>query len=395
MPNSQIQSSWSKFFFRLIGFSTLFIVGFTLIFYLASPFYTFEQPKQFAGEYMYNPYAGISLKNQKDFSFHLSAHHMADVLLNGRLRINLKYNDSIVYAPKSMDISNFQFLHQFADSRGDLLNIYRHGYGITKDQQLCIGARKVVWTEYPVIQNLRHKQDIIEKLHRTSRLIALSDPYISYSENELKYLSGYHLIELTNTEDEALNSWDLALSNGHRIYLMLTNLEFRGLKLYEQMLHFNHVLAKSDSLDAVVQALDEGTFYSVAFPESLKNTLSVRLKIAVVERDTFFVEVEPFATSFRFIGQDGKQLQKSDSTIKAAYPIRKEDTYIRTEITFDDGTIMFLNPISRQEEQNQERQKLSEFNSTHTALMRGVYIVLIMILLQLIYRWQIKKLKSK
>jgi len=344
---------------------------------------------------MYNPYAGISLKNQKDLSFHLSAHHMADVLLNGRLRINLKFNDSIVYAPNNMDISNFQFMHQFADARGDLLNIYRHGYGFTNDQQLCIGARKVIWTEYPVIQNLRHKQDIIEKLHRTSRLIALSDPFLSYTANDLKYLSGYHLMELTNTQADALNSWDIALSNGHRIYLMLTNLEFRGLKLYEQMLHFNHVLAKSDSLDAFVQALDEGTFYSISFPESLKNTLSVLLKSAVVERDTFFVEVEPFAASFRFIGQDGKQLQISDSTIKAAYPIRKEDTYIRTEITFDDGTIMFLNPISRQEEQNQERQKLSEFNSTHTALMRGVYIVLIMILLQLFYRWQIKKLKSK
>jgi len=394
MPHSQNQFSWTKFLSRFIGISLLLIMGFILVFYLSAPFYTFKQPEQFTGKLIYNPYSHISNKIQKDFSFQMNAHHFADVLLNGKFRINLKHNDSIVYAPQSMDVSNFQFIRQFIDSRGDFLNIYRHGYGITNDQQLCIGARKVVWTDYPFFQNLRHKQDIIDRLLRSSRLVALSDPSISYSEKELKYLSGYQLMEFTNVQEESVNSWDLALSNGHRVNLMLSNIEFKGLIINELMLHSNHLFTKTDSPDAVIQALDQGSFFSLTRPATLENSITIRLKSASVERDTFFVLVEPLAASFRFIGQDGKLLQKTDSTDLAAYPIQDSDSYVRTEITFYDGSVIFLNPLSRQKDPEQERQKLYTFNATHTALMRGVYIVLIMLLLQIIYRWQVKKIRK-
>lgn len=396
MHQSQSLVSWPKAIFRILVISIAIFAGFLVLFYLAAPFYTFREPKLFEGPNFYNPYADTTATIEREIQINLNALNLVDVVLNGRLDINLKYYDSLVYEPMSLDISNFQFSHHFVDPKGNLLNFYRHGYGLTGDQQLCIGSRKVIWTDYPFIQHLRHKQDILEKVGRYCELVALTDPIRSYTQEELKYLSGYQLMEVTNTNEASMSSWDMALSFGHRVYLILSNLETGGESINPKMVHTNYLFVKENSIDAIIESLNKGHFYSISQPVDSPYGPICDLKNVDVLNGVMTVEVQPQAERIRFIGQNGLLLQTIDKCEKATYTMEPTDTYVRGEAFFADGSILYFNPVNRQEFPNEMvRQDLASLDSIKTAWMRGLYIVIIMLLAQLFFRWQIKGLKKQ
>ncbi len=396
MSQSQTMFSWTKIVYRFFGGSLLIIGSFLVIFYLSAPFYHFQEPQLFEGSAFYNPYADTNAKIEREVQINLNALHLADVILNGKLRINLKYYDSLVYAPLSLDISNFQFSHRFADSSGKLLNFYRHGYGFTGDQQLCIGSRKVIWTDYPFVQHLRHKQDILDKIDRHCDLVALTDPARSYTQEELKYLSGYQLMEVTNTREESMSSWDMALSYGHRVYLLLSNLETEGENINQKMVHSNHLFVKENSIDALIESLDNGHFYSISHPLEAPFGRVAKLQYVSMINDSLVIAVEPQAQKWRFIGQNGLLLQTIENTDIASYTLQPSDAYVRTEIFFADGSILYINPINRQPIHDEViRQDLARLDSVKTAWMRGLYVVLIMLFTQLIFRWQIHRMRKQ
>ncbi len=395
MPHSQTQFSWAKFFFRFFWISLLISLMFLLIFYLAAPFYTFRSPLPFSGGLIRNPYAGSDTLSTHTVRFHLNALHLADVIINGKMRFVVKHHDSLLSHPEGLDISNFQLRHRFIDRDSELLTIYRHGYGLTSDQQLCFGADKVIWTEYPFFQALRHKQDILEKLGRSSKLVALSDPKRSYTDDQLRFLSGYQLFELTELSKESLRGWDWVLSHGHRIYFILSNLDFTGLKLDEQIIHTVHFFAGSFTGQSMLDAFNAGSFYTLSRPVGASDSLSPDLIRLSCVADTLRLHIVPLPRQIRFIGQDGNLRQVVEGSNQAMYVLQAHDTYIRTEISFEDRSLMLLNPLTRESEPDQERQKLAVFDPFMTASMRAVYIILMMLVIQIGYRWFVSRINRK
>jgi hypothetical protein len=70
-------------------------------------------------------------------------------------------------------ISNYQSIsNAFADSAFNVPS-YEHGFGIRKKHHLLIGARKVLWFDYPLYQNINHKQHMLNLLRPLSDIVAM------------------------------------------------------------------------------------------------------------------------------------------------------------------------------------------------------------------------------
>ena len=54
--------------------------------------------------------------------------------------------------------------------------LYEHGYNITKEHQLAIGARRVEWLDFPIWTWLHQKQFILNRVAQTSDLVAINHP---------------------------------------------------------------------------------------------------------------------------------------------------------------------------------------------------------------------------
>jgi hypothetical protein len=119
------------------------------------------------------------------------------------------------------DVAGVSNYHTIATQPGrDTLPIYEHGYNISKRHQLAIGARKVAWFDFPLWQGLSHEQWIIDQVGATADLVALAHPGVrdSYTEDNLRSLTGYQLLEVVNGPFDAEEPWDWALSSGHAVW---------------------------------------------------------------------------------------------------------------------------------------------------------------------------------
>lgn len=393
MPYTSANFSWYRFVVRLVKAGFWMVVILISVFYLSAPYFQFPKPAAFAGKHFYNPYADSMLPQAKHISFRMNALHLADVLLNGRVRLHIKHADTLPQPPFELDISNFQYRHRYLDRNNELLTIYRHGYGLTNDQQLCVGAEKVIWTEYPFVQQLRHKQDVLWKLSRSAKVVALTDPARSYTDEQLQLLSGYQLMELTNTEAASLHAWDVALSHGHYIHLLLTNLDKQGLNLEEEILFSNQMLMNEINAGTLTKALLDGRFFNLSRPASVSETPAPELISVKVNNDTLTVKTMPEATSITYIGQNGKVLLHHDKLPAAGYPLKEDDSYVRVQLSFADGSTIYLNPIARSSNAGLPEQPAAVFDSVQTALMRAAFTILIVFFLALFIHYSGRKAK--
>jgi hypothetical protein len=87
--------------------------------------------------------------------------------------------------------------HWIAAQHGiDTLPLYEHGYNIAKGHQLAIGAHSVEWLDFPIWQGRDQKQYIIDRVGAAADLVALNHPNTAYSEDDLRDLTSYQLLEV-------------------------------------------------------------------------------------------------------------------------------------------------------------------------------------------------------
>lgn len=110
------------------------------------------------------------------------------------------------------------------------------------------------------------------------------------------------------------------------------------------------------------------------------------LQKAQLVGNQFGVRVSKPIRKARFIGQGGMILQGerfADSTFEIGYEIQPTDTYVRTEITFFDGTTMWLNPVTRHESESIVFQRLDHVSWLWTAALWAAYILLIVLIVKI------------
>jgi len=343
------------------------IFGVEIILYLMAPIYSFPEPQPFQGDLFLNPYQNLDSAHWRKANFHFHTRAWGG-LTSGRHNTHQAFYDT--YHQLGYDapqISNYQSIDHFYQDSAFFVPTYEHGFGIRKKHQMLIGAKKVLWFDYSLFQNLNHKQHILNLLRPKSDIVAIAHPDWEggYSPEHMKYLSNYDLIEVLDNNWRSVPQWDAALSSGHPAYILSDDDAHDIADPYQ--IHRCLTYIHSPSLEGknLVKALRAGQAFGAeiymldgeTFEQKIIHSKEIpRLNSVRMTGDTLCVSVSQKAFKISFIGQDGKIRKNIYLNDQACYAFKPWDTYIRTEITFivnyaypkvGQGTKFYLNPVFR------------------------------------------------
>ncbi len=320
----------NRFYLALTGIICAILLFF-LVLYLAVPSYSFAEIEPFNGEFVYNPYSDIN-------------------------RINY-----------------FDFRSESIENQG--IKVYEYGYAITGTRYLCFGYENKRKIDYPFLQSIHYKQFNIDKLNKQCRLVAPSHPSKGFKKGELTHLDHYRVMEALSPNDNSLYYWDIALSNGHRVNIIATNgNDFDTIK------YLTATIGENDA-ESVYKSLETGNAYAVAYRGNLIDV--PELQEVMFNNDTLKVSVSAEAKEIRFIGQNAIVKQTVSDASEACYVIKNDDTYIRTEIEFNSGNTLYLNPLVRHQYQYFFDLNKAKVMKGRTYLMWAVYIIVIVFLIRM------------
>lgn len=310
----------NRFYLALTGIIGAILL-FLLVLYLAVPSYSFAEIEPFNGDFIYNPYSEIKRINYIDF--------------------------------RAENI----------DNQG--IKVYEYGYAMTGTRYLCLGYEKKRKIDYPFLQSVHYKQFNIDELNKKTRLVALAHPSKGFKQGELTHLDHYRVIEALSPGDNSLYYWDVALSNGHRVNIIATGEN-----------HATACLADNDNV-SVLKSVETGNSYAVKYFRPLIKV--PELQYVELHDDIVSLAVTAMAKEIRFIGQNAQIKQKLTDVSEGFYPFEKDDTYIRAEIEFADGTTLYLNPLVRHQYQYFFDLDKAKVMKGRTYLMWAVYIIVVVV----------------
>ena len=312
-------------------------------------------------------------------------------ITNGRSNTN-EMVDS-VYTALGFDhvgLSDYNKINYYDSTNPSFIPAYEHGYGIFKIHQLCVGAEKIRRLDFFAFQNLSMKQHTLNRLEKQTRLAIPAHPSFvkkGYLVDDMKYLSNYKLMEVLNGFRISTAHWDTALSNGHLVYLIGNDDSHDVSDITDIATRFTMINADENEAEKILSSLENGNAVGVDFPIIYDETLEQKIKrlkknlphITQVELkdDTLLVSASKPISKIRFIGQEGKELKTQKNIKTGTYAIQPEDNYVRCELKFKDGTTLYLNPITRHENNEITKQRLDHINYPKTIILWTVYLSII------------------
>jgi hypothetical protein len=396
------RTSVFKLILKGVLYFILGVVVTELLIYFTVPVYDFPVPEPFSGDKIYNPYARMDSTHWKKANFHFHTRAWSG-LTSGRHNTNEAFWET--YKKLGYDvpcISNYQSISAFNKDSSFYIPVYEHGFGVRKKHQLCIGAEKVLWLDYSLVQNLNNKQHILNLLHDQCEIVAIAHPdwEHGYPLGQMKYLSNYDLIESMDANWRSIPQWDAALSSGHPVYILADDDAHDIADPYQVGRMATFINSGSLNAKELLRNLRDGLAFGAeifmynneSFDDKAKDARLVpRLDRVTVRNDTLFVAVSKNALKFRFIGQDGRVKKTVRFTDHAWYRILPEDTYIRTEIIFPTkyrgpGTTFYLNPVFRYNGVKPDNSLRAEFNFARTWIFRLFSIPSLFGLIYIVFR---------
>ena len=350
---------------RILKYTGLFVaylIGFLLLVftlkYITCPVFDFEKEEPFSGDEIYNPYTGIENHKWWKGNFQVQSYAWAGITA-GRRNSNDEIYD--VYKKLGYDIiatSDYQRINRYHEGKPGYIPVYEHGYGIQKSHQVLIGAKQVLWKDYPFFQTIHNKQHIINKLREDNELIFLAHPKLrnGYSVEDMTILTGYTGIEVLNNFRTSTEHWDAALSAGNYVTI-LGNDDAHDVSNPDEIGHHCTLIsAPSIQQEDIIHALKLGSAIGVKAWRPLGETMEDKVKRigrlprllrAEIKNDTFYISTDSLIKETRFIGQEG-QIRKIDKSARSPFiTFSAQDKYIRTEIEFANRITFYLNPVCR------------------------------------------------
>ena len=369
------------------------------------PVYVFDSPVPFHGDYLHNPYQDIDSTYWKCCNFHGHTRQYGGVT-NGRNNGNAVYDSMYrLFGYDHVGISDYNKVNSYENGKDPgFIPGYEHGYNVWKTHQVCLGTKKVRRIDYFFYQTLSHKQHMLNKLGEQNRVVAVAHPSFvdgSYNVRDMKYLSNYKILEVLNGFVNSPEHWDMALSNGHLVYLIADDDTHDVLKVNDIALKITYLNAKENDAEQLYDALLSGKAVGVDFKLDREEKMENKVKrfkrdipylySAKLNENIFSVNVSKPIRNVKFIGQNGTILKeenykKEDKRSGTFYEIQLSDQYVRTVLTFFDGTSMWLNPVTRHENAQITKQRLDHISYTWTAALWLIYIGIITLICLFIKR---------
>lgn len=341
---------------RMLFGLVLFLALVAVVNYSAAPFYSFPDPQPFSGTRWHNPYTSIDSASWLKGNFQVQSRVWGG-LTNGRK--NDAESIYKVYQDVGYDIvgiSDYMHVNTWARDSATWLPMYEHGYGLRKNHQVCLGTSKVTWADYPLPQHIHQKQHILNLLRPNNAVVAIAHPRLmnAYSPEDMLHLNGYDCIEVLNTFRESIVHWDSALSAGHAVYI-LANDDAHDITKPHEVARYATMVNAPENGDSITEAIRVGRAFGARLPswdgmtfddKAERDRLMPVLSYVTLLGDSLIVAFTQPA-NIHFIGQEGKKLHTADSVAETTYFLQPEDTYVRIEASFADGTHFFMNPVYR------------------------------------------------
>jgi len=383
------------------------ILAVLLLMLFMTPVYDFPRPEPFAGENISNPYEKMDSLAWRKTNFHFHTRAWFG-LTSGRNNTTKAFWST--YGKLGYDvpcISDYMSINAFNKDSVFYIPVYEHGFGVRKKHHILIGAKKVLWYDYSLYQNIHNKQHILDLLRDQSEIVAIAHPdwENGFSCDDMKYLSNYDLLEVLDNNWRSVPQWDAALSSGHPVFILADDDAHDIADPYEVGRCATFINSPTRDATSMMRALKEGRAYGVdlfmgdnyTFEQKAKDAKTLAYPVSVrVKRDTLFVAMSDSVVRFKFIGQDGRCMKYSFFGKTAWYRIRPEDSYIRTEIvTYNQyryaGSVIYLNPVYRYQDTKPDNSMRAEVNFARTWIFR---LCSIPALLSLILIWYYRRKRA-
>lgn len=318
-------------------------VGFLYVF---SPIYRFPPPQPFAGPQWFNPYqdsgpvwqrCNFHVHSRNWFGLTQGVNHPEDIRETYR---RMGYN--------VLSISDYQHITPSGFSRLLDIPVYEHGYNTGKVHQIVLGARKVMWLDYPLGQTVHHKQQIINRLKESAEFVILAHPSLNggYTPEDMARLSGYDAVEALNHFRYSLELWDAALSSGRAVWLFGGDDSHDVSIAGETGVRWTMINSTSKKRRPLIKALRNGAFYAASGRRGKTANQLSRLTLENVRNEFRILVFCSLPADIHFIGQKGKLRHSVKYASEASMFLTPEDTYIRVELLRPDGSL-YLNPVIR------------------------------------------------
>ena len=377
------------------------LIGMLLMFYLLAPVYQFSGPVPFSGKKIYNPYTNMRSSDWKKYNFQVQSKAWMGIT-SGRDNTNTLIDS--IYHQLGYDhvaTSDYQKINSYQSEQPAYIPTYEHGYNAFKTHQVCIGAKKVLWTDLILWQSLSMKQWIIDLLQKDSRFVVLAHPLLrnGYTINDMKYLTNYQGIEVLNNLRVSLEHWDEALGSG-QIAWIISNDDAHDVRNSNEVgRRFTLINSPSTNNEDIMAALEKGNAIGVDFyrisdepmeEKIIRSRILPSLISVEVSHDSLIVTIDSLAKEIRFVGHGGKLLKTVHHTNLAFFVIPITEPYVRTEIEFDSHSVFYLNPMIRYSGNDLITSKKASINPSATLRLRILYFILALVLAYLYRRYRIK-----
>lgn len=341
---------------KIIGIFLTIPLGLLLLYYFFAPIYQFSEPKPFSGGKLFNPYK--NMKNSEWLPLNIKSDFP-----------NPSDSETVFIVAKSQKILKPKY------ANNNFIPAYTHGFNFNDTKQICVGSDEVLWIDLPFLQTTGLKQWIIDRLRPFNMIIALQNQ--GYTFNDLKKLTNYDLLEINNGNTISVDRWDTALSVGQKAFLLSDN----RLGDYDEY-SFTMVNCAQNIPVQLIHALKNGIAFGVNMQvednTSVENIKKRIKQLPVVEKvsinhDTLALKLSKPVNKIRFIRQKGMEVKAIGQADTAYYIVKHDDQYIRIEITLNNGTVYYLNPIVRYNGDGHDSKLVANIDVSATGWLRLFY----------------------
>jgi len=315
--------------------------------YYFSLIYSFTESKPFSGKRFYNPYEQLN-KTWVKANFHAHT-KLAAGIANGKNTSEemLAEYDSIGYDLPC--ISNYNSILQ--SKRIPFISDFEHGFNVGFVHQLVLNNETANWFDYPLFQTVHHKQFVLNHLRNNKNCIALAHPNFQYgySDEDMKRLTNYDLVEALSRTATSVEHWDAALTAGHAVWA-IGNDDAHEADVNSIGVCWTSINVKENNAKSILASLKKGNHVAT---RGWRGQNMHELNFVFVEDDKMIVGLDKKADSIILKSDMGKIVAfvVNDSIIE--YKFKKKNTYVRAEVyeseTWNNYTRMYLNPVIRSE----------------------------------------------
>lgn len=383
----------------------ILIAVFAVIATSISPIYDFKAPEPFSGPDVFNPYSTLdSAHCWKRANFH--THTKVEGIMNECDYSPAQTHEALERLGYDIvTFSNHNELTQHPFDSSLQVNLYEHGYNLSKFHKLVFGCNDVWRFDHLLPLFASQKQFQINVLKEDSDLVQFNHPLRTkfLSKDEFEKISGYELIELDSGRSTENEYWDWALTAGHYSFALANDDLHYPDRSHCIAVRCNFLCCPSARYEDILKTLRSGCFYSMRIPDYgngdwetkyLGNQSLPAVKNIGLCDSTIFISLSEKADSIKVFGQNHSTLSIATQCDSLSYTMSSNDPYARITVYFPEGEVIYTNAFARYDSSLSDspfRKDCPQVNILLTILFNLLLALLACIDIVLLYKLIFKK----